>query len=101
MIQNSSLRAFSFRFQAENMQGQSVFGNPRQTSQKSSGRSRLELAVIFLHDDPERYAIGYALWTRKGRLCHGGLCRSPRQHAALRNAGNPKDNRAPEGDHGG
>ena len=38
------------------------------------GRSRLRLGVIFLHDDPrEVFPSEYALWTRRGRFCHGEL----------------------------
>jgi hypothetical protein len=38
------------------------------------GEKPTELAVIFLHDDPREVCPSeYALWTRKGRLCHGEL----------------------------
>jgi hypothetical protein len=73
--QNSSLRAlFHFVFKRKTMQGQSVFWEPAPDIAEVFGEKPTELAVIFLHDDPREVCPSeYALWTRKGRLCHGEL----------------------------
>jgi len=56
------------------MQGQSVFWEPAPDIAEVFGEKPTELAVIFLHDDPREVCPSeYALWTRKGRLCHGEL----------------------------
>jgi hypothetical protein len=51
-----------------------VFWEPAPDIAEVFGDKPTELAVIFLHDDPREVCPSeYALWTRKGRLCHGEL----------------------------
>ena len=65
---------FHFVFKRKTMQGQSVFWEPAPDIAEVFGEKPTELAVIFLHDDPREVCPSeYALWTRKGRLCHGEL----------------------------
>jgi hypothetical protein len=73
--ENSSPRAlFHFVFKRRTMRGQMVYWEPALDIAEVFGDEPTELAVIFLHDDPiEVCPSEYALWTRKGRLCHGEL----------------------------
>jgi hypothetical protein len=51
-----------------------VYWKPAPDIAEVFGDKPTELAVIFLHDDPREVCPSeYALWTRKGRLCHGEL----------------------------
>lgn len=73
--ENSSPRAlFHFVFKRRTMRGQLVYWEPAPDIAEVFGDKPTELAVIFLHDDPREVCPSeYALWTRKGRLCHGEL----------------------------
>jgi len=73
--ENSSPRAlFHFVFKRRTLRGQLVFWEPAPDIAEVFGDKPAELAVIFLHDDPREVCPSeYALWTRKGRLCHGEL----------------------------
>jgi hypothetical protein len=73
--ENSSPRAlFHFVFKRRTMRGQSVCWEPAPDIAEVFGDKPTELAVIFLHDDPREVCPSeYALWTKKGRLCHGNL----------------------------
>jgi Recombination directionality factor-like len=73
--ENGSPRAlFHFVFKRRTMRGQMVCWEPGADIAEVFGDKPTELAVIFLHDDPgEVCPSEYALWTRKGRLCHGEL----------------------------
>jgi len=101
MIKNSSLRAlFHFVFKRKPCRG-IVFWEPAPDIAEVFGEKPTELAVIFLHDDPERYAHReYALWTRKAVYVTRACADRQRQHAALRNAGNPKTTEHRRGNHG-
>jgi len=73
--ENGSPRAvFHFVFKRRTMRGQMVYWEPALDIAEVFGEKPTELAVIFLHDDPREVCPSeYALWTRKGRLCHGEL----------------------------
>ena len=73
--ENSSPRAlFHFVFKRRTVRGQMVRWEPAPDIAEVFGEKPTELAVIFLHDDPREVCPSeYALWTRKGRLCHGEL----------------------------
>ena len=73
--ENGSPRAlFHFIFKRRTMRGPMVYWEPAADIAEVFGDKPTELAVIFLHDDPREVCPSeYALWTRKGRLCHGGL----------------------------
>lgn len=73
--ENGSPRAlFHFVFKRKTMHGQSVHWETAPDIAEVFGEKPTELAVIFLHDDPREVCQSeYALWTRKGRLCHGEL----------------------------
>jgi hypothetical protein len=73
--ENSSPRAlFHFVFKRRTMRGQMVCWEPAPDIAQVFGDKPTELTVIFLHDDPREVCQSeYALWTRKGRLCHGEL----------------------------
>ncbi len=73
--ENSSPRAlFHFVFKRRTMRGQMVHWESAPDISEVFGDKPTELAVIFLHDDPREVCPSeYALWTRKGRLCHGEL----------------------------
>ncbi len=73
--ENSSPRAlFHFVFKRRTMRGQMVYWEPAPDFAQVFGDKPTELAVIFLHDDPREICPSEnALWTRKGRLCHGEL----------------------------
>jgi hypothetical protein len=73
--ENGSPRAlFHFVFKRRTIRGQMVCWEPAPDIAEVFGEKPTELAVIFLHDDPREVCPSeYALWTRKGRLCHGEL----------------------------
>jgi hypothetical protein len=73
--ENGSPRAlFHFVFKRRTMRGQTVCWEPAPDIAEVFGDKPTELAVIFLHDDPREVCPSeYALWTRKGRFCHGEL----------------------------
>ncbi len=73
--ENGSPRAlFHFVFKRRTMRGQTVCWEPAPDIAQVFGEKPTELAVIFLHDNPREVCPSeYALWTRKGRLCHGEL----------------------------
>jgi hypothetical protein len=73
--ENGSPRAlFHFVFKRRTMRGQTVCWEPAPDIAEVFGDKPTELAVIFLHDGPREVCPSeYALWTRKGRLCHGEL----------------------------
>jgi hypothetical protein len=73
--ENGGPRAlFHFVFKRRTMRGQMVGWEPAPDIAEVFGEKPTELAVIFLHDDPREVCPSeYALWTRKGRLCHGEL----------------------------
>jgi len=73
--ENGSPRAlFHFVFKRRTMRGQLVYWEPAPDIAEVFGDKPTELAVIFLHDDPREVCPSeYAMWTRKGRLCHGEL----------------------------
>src|SRR5712671_1306438 len=65
---------FHFVFKRRTMRGQTVCWEPAPDIAEVFGDKPTELAVIFLHDDPREVCPSeYALWTRKGRFCHGEL----------------------------
>lgn len=72
---NSSPRAlFHFVFKRRTVREQMVYWEPAPDIAEVFGDKPTELAVIFLHDDPREVCPSeYALWTRKGRFCHGEL----------------------------
>jgi Recombination directionality factor-like len=82
--ENSSPRAlFHFVFKRRTMRGQMVYWEPAPDIAQVFGDKPTELAVIFLHDDPREVCPSeYALWTRKGRLCHGELVQITNGNAA-------------------
>src|SRR5260370_25733181 len=73
--ESSSPRAlFHFVFKRRTMREQTVYWEPAPDIAEVFGDKPTELAVIFLHDDPREVCPSeYALWTRKGRQCHGEL----------------------------
>jgi hypothetical protein len=73
--ENSGPRAlFHSVFKRRAMRGEMVYWEPAPDIAEVFGDKPTELAVIFLHDDPREVCPSeYALWTRKGRLCHGEL----------------------------
>jgi recombination directionality factor gp3-like protein len=73
--ENSSPRAlFHFVFKRRTMREQMVYWEPAPDIAEIFGDKPTELAVIFLHDDPREVCPSeYALWTTKGRFCHGEL----------------------------
>jgi hypothetical protein len=73
--ENGSPRAlFHFVFKRRTTRGDMVYWEPARDVAEVFGEKPTELAVIFLHDDPREVCSSeYALWTRKGRLCHGDL----------------------------
>jgi Recombination directionality factor-like len=73
--ENSSPRAlFHFVFKRRTVRGQMVYWESAPDIAQVFGDKPTELAVIFLHDDPREVCPSeYALWTKKGRLCHGEL----------------------------
>jgi hypothetical protein len=73
--ENGSPRAlFHFVFKRRTVRGQMVYWESAPDIAEVFGDKPTELAVIFLHDDPREVCPSeYALWTRKGRLCHGEL----------------------------
>ena len=73
--ENGSPRAlFHFVFKRRTKRAQTVCWEPAPEIAEVFGDNPRELAVIFLHDDPREVCPSeYALWTRKGRLCHGEL----------------------------
>jgi hypothetical protein len=73
--ENSSPRAlFHFVFKRKTMRGQMVYWEPAPDIAEVFGEKPTELTVIFLHDDPREVCPSEnALWTKKGRLCHGEL----------------------------
>ena len=73
--ENSGPRAvFHFVFKRRTIRGQMVYWEPAPDIAEVFGDKPTELGVIFLHDDPREVCPSeYALWTRKGRLCHGEL----------------------------
>jgi hypothetical protein len=73
--ENSSPRAlFHFVFKRRTVRGQMVYWESAPDIAEVFGDKPTELAVIFLHDDPREVCPSeYALWTRKGRVCHGEL----------------------------
>jgi Recombination directionality factor-like len=65
---------FHFVFKRRTMRGQMVYWDSASDIAQVFGDKPTELEVIFLHDDPREVCPSeYALWTRKGRLCHGEL----------------------------
>jgi hypothetical protein len=74
-IEDSSPRAlFHFVFKRKAMRGRSVYWESAPEIAEVYGEKPTELGVIFLHDDPrEVFPSEYALWTRRGRFCHGEL----------------------------
>ena len=105
--ENSIPRAiFHFAFKRRTIRGQMVYWEPAPDIAEVFGDKPTELGVIFLHDDPREVCPSeYALWTRKGRLCHGELVQiandnSPRyeMQAIRRTTEHPEGERWP-GDH--
>jgi len=74
-VENSNPRAlFHFVFKRKVMRGQSVYWGSAPEIAEVYGEKPTQLGVIFLHDDPrEVFPSEYALWTRRGRFCHGEL----------------------------
>ena len=83
--ENGSPRAlFHFVFKRRTMRGQTVCWEPAPDIAQVFGDKPTDLAVIFLHDDPREVCPSeYALWTRKGRLCHGELVQIANGNAPL------------------
>lgn len=81
--ENSSPRAlFHFVFKRRAMRGQVVYWDAAPDIAEVFGDKPTELGVIFLHDDPREVCPSeYALWTRKGRLCHGELVQIANRNA--------------------
>jgi Recombination directionality factor-like len=73
--ESSNPRAlFHFVFKRKVMRGQSVYWESAPDVAEVYGEKPTQLGVIFLHDDPrEVFPSEYALWTRRGRFCHGEL----------------------------
>ena len=73
--ENGDPRAlFHFVFKRKVMRGQSVYWESAPDIAEVYGEKPTKLGVIFLHDDPrEVFPSEYALWTRRGRFCHGEL----------------------------
>ncbi|MGA9883482.1 MAG: hypothetical protein WBQ34_07175 [Candidatus Acidiferrales bacterium] len=73
--ENSDPRAlFHFVFKRKAMRGQTVYWESAPDIAEVYEAKPTELGVIFLHDDPrEVFPSEYALWTRRGRFCHGEL----------------------------
>jgi hypothetical protein len=76
-VEDSSPRAlFHFLFKRKVVRGASVYWEPASEIAEVYGEKPTRLGVIFLHDDPrEVFSSEYALWTRRGRFCHGELVR--------------------------
>jgi hypothetical protein len=74
-VENSIPRAlFHFVFKRKVIRGQSVYWESAPDIAEVYGEKPTQLGVIFLHDDPrEVFPSEYALWTRRGRFCHGEL----------------------------
>jgi hypothetical protein len=74
-VEDSHPRAlFHFLFKRKVMRGGSVYWEPASEIAEVYGEKPTRLGVIFLHDDPrEVFPSEYALWTRRGRFCHGEL----------------------------
>jgi hypothetical protein len=74
-VEDSGPRAlFHFVFKKKVMRGGSVYWEPASEISEEYGEKPTRLGVIFLHDDPrEVFPSEYALWTRRGRFCHGEL----------------------------
>jgi hypothetical protein len=65
---------FHFVFKRKVMRGGSVYWESAPDIAEVYGEKPTQLGVIFLHDDPrEVFPSEYALWTRRGRFCHGEL----------------------------
>lgn len=65
---------FHFVFKRKIMRGQSVSWECAPDIAEVYGENPTQLGVIFLHDDPRQvFPSEYALWTRRGRFCHGEL----------------------------
>jgi len=65
---------FHFVFKRKVMRGQLVCWESAPDIAEVYGEKPTQLGVIFLHDDPrEVFPSEYALWTRRGRFCHGEL----------------------------
>ena len=65
---------FHFVFKRKIMRGGSVYWESAPDIAEVYGEKPTKLGVIFLHDDPrEVFPSEYALWTRRGRFCHGEL----------------------------
>lgn len=65
---------FHFLFKRKVMRGQSVYWESAPDIAEVYGKKPTQLGIIFLHDDPrEVFPSEYALWTRRGRFCHGEL----------------------------
>jgi len=75
--ENGSPRAlFHFVFKRRTVREETVYWEAAPDIAEVYGDKPTELEVIFLHDDPREVCPSeYALWTRKGRLCHGELLR--------------------------
>jgi hypothetical protein len=73
--ENGNPRAlFHFVFKRKVMRGGSVYWESAPDIAEVYGEKPTKLGVIFLHDDPrEVFPSEYALWTRRGRFCHGEL----------------------------
>ena len=74
-VEDSHPRAlFHFLFKRKVMRGGSVYWESASEIADVYGEKPTRLGVIFLHDDPrEVFPSEYALWTRRGRFCHGEL----------------------------
>ena len=74
-IEDSCPRAlFHFVFKRKTIRGASVCWEAAPDIAEIFGEKPTEVGVIFLHDDPrEVFPSEYALWTRRGRFCHGEL----------------------------
>jgi hypothetical protein len=65
---------FHFVFKRKVMRAGSVYWESAPDIAEVYGEKPTGLGVIFLHDDPrEVFPSEYALWTRRGRFCHGEL----------------------------
>jgi len=74
-VEDSNPRAlFHFLFKRKVMRGGSVYWEPASEIADVYGEKPTRVGVVFLHDDPrEVFPSEYALWTRRGRFCHGEL----------------------------
>ena len=74
-LEDSGPRAlFHFVFKRKVLRAGSVYWESAADIAEVYGEKPTELGVIFLHDDPrEVFPSEYALWTRRGRFCHGEL----------------------------